>query len=58
MYRYIYIYIYILIYIGCNKKIEPVKYLGKYTLDRKVKKIRILCLLKSYEDTKIDGLRG
>ena len=45
-------------YTGCNKKIEPAKYVEKYTLDHKMKKILIHCFffLNLSVDMKIDDL--
>ena len=48
-----------LFFTGCNKKIKAAKYLEKYTLDRKRRKIRIQCFLHIYQlsaDAKIDDL--
>ena len=42
------LYVCIHTYTGCNKKIEPAKYLEKYTLDGKVKENAYLMFLKSY----------
>ena len=51
---YMHIHACICVYIGCNKNIEPVNYLEKYTLDRKVKKYvfsifqKVICRCKNW----------
>ena len=43
-------------HIRCKKKIEPIKHLKKYTLDRKVKNDYLFFLKKLSVAAKMDGL--